>query len=43
MLKINQLNKSYGSMNVLSDFDLSVESGSITSIVGASGAEKLHC
>ena len=40
MLKINQLNKSYGSMNVLSDFDLSVKSGSITSIVGASGSGK---
>ena len=40
MLEINQLNKSYGSVNVLYNFDLNIKSGSITSIVGASGSGK---
>tara|TARA_B100001057_G_scaffold398598_1_gene409209 strand:- start:230 stop:1210 length:981 start_codon:yes stop_codon:yes gene_type:complete len=40
MLEINQLNKSYGSVNVLYDFELSIKSGSIISIVGASGSGK---
>tara|TARA_B100001027_G_C16245413_1_gene321594 strand:- start:404 stop:1384 length:981 start_codon:yes stop_codon:yes gene_type:complete len=40
MIKINQLNKSYGSVNVLYNFDLNIKSGSITSIVGASGSGK---
>ena len=40
MLKINQLNKSYGSINVLYNFDLNIKSGSIISIVGASGSGK---
>ena len=40
MLEINQLNKSYGSVNVLYNFDLNIKSGSITSIIGASGSGK---
>ena len=40
MLEINQLNKSYGSVNVLNDFELSIKSGSIISIIGASGSGK---
>ena len=40
MIEINQLKKSYGSINVLYDFDLNIKRGSITSIVGASGSGK---
>ena len=40
MIEINQLNKSYGSVNVLYNFDLNIKSGSIISIVGASGSGK---
>lgn len=40
MLKAQQISKSYGDLQVLSDIDISVNSGEIVSIVGSSGAGK---
>jgi lipoprotein-releasing system ATP-binding protein len=40
MLKAQHISKSYGSLQVLRDVDLSVHSGEIVSIVGSSGAGK---
>ena len=40
MIKIERLNKSYGSLHVLRDINLTIEQGEVVSIVGASGAGK---
>ena len=40
MIKVEKLNKSFGSLQVLRDIDLSIERGEVVSIVGASGAGK---
>jgi lipoprotein-releasing system ATP-binding protein len=40
MIKIENITKSYGKLQVLKDISLHVEAGTITSVVGASGAGK---
>ena len=40
MIRVEKLNKSFGSLQVLRDIDLSIERGAVVSIVGASGAGK---
>lgn len=40
MIRVEKLNKSFGSLQVLRDIDLSIERGEVMSIVGASGAGK---
>ncbi len=40
MIKVERLNKSYGSLHVLRDINLTIEQGEVVSIVGASGAGK---
>ena len=40
MIRVEKLNKSFGSLQVLRDIDLSIERGEVVSIVGASGAGK---
>ena len=40
MIRVEHINKSYGSLQVLRDIDLSIERGEVVSIVGASGAGK---
>jgi lipoprotein-releasing system ATP-binding protein len=40
MIKVSNLNKSFGNLNVLKDINLSVEKGEIVAITGASGAGK---
>lgn len=40
MIRVEKLNKSFGSLQVLLDIDLSIERGEVVSIVGASGAGK---
>ena len=42
MLQIQGISKSYGKQNVLRNFNLDIESGEIISVVGSSGAERLH-
>lgn len=40
MLTVNHINKSYGTLRVLSDVSLAIRQGELVSIVGASGAGK---
>lgn len=40
MIKAENINKSYGSLQVLKDIDLTIAQGEVVSIVGASGAGK---
>lgn len=40
MIEIQHINKSYGSLQVLRDINLTIEQGEVVSIVGASGAGK---
>ena len=40
MIRVEKLNKSFGSLQVLRDIDLSIDRGEVVSIVGASGAGK---
>ncbi|MBI90097.1 MAG: ABC transporter [Candidatus Marinimicrobia bacterium] len=40
MLKTKALNKTYGNQNVLTDFNMSINSGDIVSVVGSSGSGK---
>ncbi len=40
LIQINKLSKSYGTLQVLKDVDLSINRGELVSIVGASGAGK---
>ena len=40
MIRVEKLNKSFGSLQVLRDIDLSIERGEVVNIVGASGAGK---
>ena len=40
ILEIQDLDAGYGSIDVLSDIDLSVESGTITGIIGPNGTGK---
>ena len=40
MIRVEHLNKSFGSLQVLRDINLSIERGEVVSIVGASGAGK---
>ena len=40
MISVEKLNKSYGSLHVLRDVDLTIDQGEIVSVVGASGAGK---
>lgn len=40
MIQVKNINKSYGSLQVLRDINLSVKKGEVVSIVGASGAGK---
>ena len=40
MIKVERLNKSYGTLHVLRDINLTIQQGEIVSIVGASGAGK---
>lgn len=40
MIKVEQLNKSYGTLQVLRDINLCISQGEVVSIVGASGAGK---
>ena len=40
MIKVEHLNKSYGTLQVLRDINLTIKQGEIVSIVGASGAGK---
>lgn len=40
MIEVKHINKSYGDLQVLKDINLSIKSGEIVSIVGASGAGK---
>lgn len=40
MIRVEHLNKSFGSLQVLRDIDLTIDKGEVVSIVGASGAGK---
>ena len=40
MIKVEHLNKSYGTLQVLRDINLCISQGEVVSIVGASGAGK---
>jgi lipoprotein-releasing system ATP-binding protein len=40
MITVERLNKSYGSLHVLRDIDLTIGEGEVVSVVGASGAGK---
>lgn len=40
MLKANNINKSYGNLQILKDVSLEIEKGEVVSIVGSSGAGK---
>ena len=40
MIRVEHINKSYGSLQVLRDINLTIQQGEIVSIVGASGAGK---
>ena len=40
MIRANNINKSYGPLQVLKDIDLTIDQGEVVSIVGASGAGK---
>ena len=40
MIRVERLNKSYGTLHVLRDINLTIQQGEIVSIVGASGAGK---
>ena len=40
MLEVKNINKSYGSLHVLRDINLTINQGEVVSVVGASGAGK---
>jgi ABC-type polar amino acid transport system ATPase subunit len=42
MIRVQEIRKSFGSLDVLKGIDLEVSSGEIVSIVGPSGAGKNH-
>ena len=40
MIRVENLNKSFGSLQVIRDISLTIQQGELVSIVGASGAGK---
>jgi len=42
MIKVTNIHKSYGKLEVLKGIDLEIKKGEIISIVGASGAGKIY-